>query len=103
HTLEFLSELWGGKYNAVLIPTDGNSISAAFWVILDNFDPDYLCIYQRTWKDLKIARPSQFELALDTQVANFLSRYPTEDEVRVRKQIHEERFALSRQPRMSPI
>jgi hypothetical protein len=70
--IECLSATWGGKYS-VLIPTDGVNIAPVFWEVLQAFDPDYICQYERSLVDLKIARPPQYEALLDAYVSQGLA------------------------------
>ena len=70
--IEFFSSLWGGKYN-IIVPTDGETISAPFWDILETYDPDYLYEYKKTLKDLKSARPEKYNEILDRETDKFIS------------------------------
>ncbi|MDO8870091.1 MAG: hypothetical protein Q7V10_05005 [Methanobacteriaceae archaeon] len=42
--IEVFSEIWGGQKNFI-VPTDGKTILEEFWILLEKFDPDYICIY----------------------------------------------------------
>lgn len=72
--LECLSSIWGGK-NSLLIPTDGKRIEPMFWELLEAFDPDYICQYQPTMLDLKLADPEQYDALLQGQLKNL---YPNQ-------------------------
>lgn len=81
--IEFFTTVWGGKYS-IIVPTDGNTIAAAFWDILECFDPDYLYFYRKTLGDLKISDPEKYSEILDRQVAVFMDQNPntTADNIR---------------------
>jgi hypothetical protein len=57
--LELFSSLWGG-HGCIIVPTDGNAIDPLFWKILEVFDPDYLCDYRITYRDLDERDPVVF-------------------------------------------
>lgn len=61
--IEGFSRVWGGAY-FIIVPTDGQTISDAFWRILLSYDPDYL------WASPKIPiapRGSYVELSENLQ------------------------------------
>lgn len=74
-TIEWASQHWGGQY-FLMIPTDGSSITALFWSILDAYDPDYVYPYYQSLVDWKIAKPDKYHEWLDRQVQDFSKRYP---------------------------
>jgi hypothetical protein len=59
HILELFSSLWGG-HGSIIVPTDGRVIDPLFWKILDVYDPDYLCEYRITGRDLDERDPGAF-------------------------------------------
>ena len=61
--IESFSRTWGGAH-FIIVPTDGHTISDAFWRILSSYDPDYLWIYSGGQDDPY--EPS-FELSGDLQ------------------------------------
>src|SRR5437764_11190751 len=65
--MECFSSTWGCKYS-VIIPTDGRSISPFFWTLLEAFDPDYICHYQKTGLDWKIALPALYKERLQREL-----------------------------------
>lgn len=80
--IQFLTKLWGGSL-AVIIPTDGRTISEEFWAVLSVHDPDKILCYQTTGKDLKIADPEKFKLYVDQWTArNLQSTGMSEEELR---------------------
>jgi hypothetical protein len=42
--IKAFSRVWGGAF-FIIVPTDGQTISSAFWHILLAYDPDYLWVY----------------------------------------------------------
>lgn len=79
HILEIFSSVWGGHAN-VIIPTDGNTIEPLFWQLLEEFDPDYICAYRPTLRDLEERAPQAFEQQLAQQIASWGGDYePTQD------------------------
>lgn len=68
--VEFLTRTWGG-FGSILIPTDGTSIGAVFWKVLERFDPDLLYTYQRSGHDLEIEEPDQFERVYQSYVSQW--------------------------------
>jgi hypothetical protein len=56
HILEIFSTLWGGHGN-IIIPTDGKTIQPIFWQILETFDPDHVCEYRPSLRDLEERDP----------------------------------------------
>lgn len=67
HILELFSSLWGG-HGCIIVPTDGNAIDPLFWKILDTFDPDYLCEYRITYRDLEERDPAAFSQFVTTTI-----------------------------------
>jgi hypothetical protein len=76
--IEWQSAVWGGS-DFIVIPTDGTTISPAFWTLLEIYDPDYLLRYQPTLRDIKIADSQEYAKILDSEVANWLKRNPKAD------------------------
>lgn len=56
------SQVWGGRY-FLIIPTNGTSIDAKFWELLEAYSPDHLAIYNLTFSDLKEADPTKYREA----------------------------------------
>jgi hypothetical protein len=77
--VEFLSTVWGGKY-CLIVPTDGNTISEIFWLLLEAYDPDYLFSYRKTMGDKKRFDPATFQQTLETAIAQ--SPWGANDSVR---------------------
>ena len=48
--IESFSRTWGGA-GFIIVPTDGQNISAVFWEVLLSYDPDYLWICYQTNED----------------------------------------------------
>jgi len=67
HILELFSSLWGG-HGCIIVPTNGNTIDPLFWKILEVFDPDYLCEYRITYRDLDERDPEAFALFVTNRV-----------------------------------
>ena len=67
HILELFSSLWGG-HGCIIVPTDGNTIEPLFWKILEVFDPDYLCEYRITYRDLDERDPEAFKLFVNNRI-----------------------------------
>lgn len=88
HILEIFSTLWGGHGN-IIIPTDGKTIQPFFWKILEKYDPDYICEYRPSLRDLEERNPQAFEQIVARQVEPWPDgRQPTNAEMeRVRKGI----------------
>src|SRR5215831_13868867 len=61
--LECFSATWGGQYS-IIIPTDGQTIATVFWQLLEAFDPDYICRYEKTGLDWKLSAPELYEKVL---------------------------------------
>jgi hypothetical protein len=79
HILEIFSSVWGGHGN-IIIPTDGNTIQSLFWQILEKFDPDYICEYRPTLRDLEERDPQAFEGMLAEQLNSWGEGFePTQD------------------------
>lgn len=77
--IELYSRVWGGNYN-LIVPTDGTSLTPAFWRVLETFDPDRLYVYARTGADLKISDPTQFEAIVDSKTREWVEKnVPDED------------------------
>jgi hypothetical protein len=68
--LEIFSWIWGGHAN-IIIPTDGKTIHPLFWKVLEKFDPDYICEYQSTLRDLEERDPETFGLKVAEQLASW--------------------------------
>lgn len=96
-SIEFLCQVWGGEH-ALLIPTDGNTIDQTFWDLLTTFDPDYMYWYQRTGKDDQIADPTQFQAAVDKQVADWMALYRGTDKQTAQSQIEGKLLRLISKP-----
>lgn len=80
--IELYSQMWGGAYN-LIIPTDGTTVHPLFLRILRQFDPDYLWQYIKTYKDIEMIRPDEFEKRVDAIVERDKSRFTmTEQELR---------------------
>jgi hypothetical protein len=75
--IEFLSSLWGGKHS-VIVPTDGSTIAPIFWGVLEEFSPDYVYSYQKTWDDIRISRPPEYEAVLRKTIEKYASEANTE-------------------------
>ncbi|WP_146103663.1 hypothetical protein [Nonomuraea solani] len=54
------SQVWGGRY-FLIIPTDGERISAKFWELLEEYSPDHLAIFDLTFSDVEHADPDQYK------------------------------------------
>jgi hypothetical protein len=65
--IESLTSTWGGKY-CIIVPTDGTQIDPVFWGLLEAYDPDYICEYDKTCLDLKIAAPEKYGELLEAAV-----------------------------------
>jgi hypothetical protein len=77
--LEVFSWVWGGHAN-IIIPTDGKTIQPLFWQILEKFDPDYICEYRPTFRDLEERDPEAFGLKVAEQLAAWAEGFePTQD------------------------
>jgi hypothetical protein len=86
--IQVLTKLWGGSL-AVIIPTDGRTISEEFWAVLSAHDPDKILCYRTTGKDLKIADPEKFKFYVDQWIAGSLqSTGMTEEELRPQMEEH---------------
>lgn len=86
--IQFLTKLWGGSL-AVIIPTDGRTISEEFWAVLSAHDPDKILCYRTTGKDLKIANPEKFKSYVDQRTArNLQSTGMSEEELRPQMEQH---------------
>lgn len=86
HILEIFSTLWGGHGN-IIIPTDGKTIQPIFWRILETFDPDHICEYRPSLRDLEERDPQAFEQIVAEQIETWPDGgQPTNAEMdRVRK------------------
>lgn len=73
--IEWTTTVWGGWYTCV-VPTDGNTIDERFWTILQRFDPDYICRYQKTGRDVRIADIHYFEELVDRRYKEFTIAHP---------------------------
>ena len=51
--IQALSQAWGGATSA-LIPTDGESISPAFWPLLDLHDPDAVLVFGNAFTRVRV-------------------------------------------------
>jgi hypothetical protein len=87
--IEWQSGVWGGS-NFIVIPTDGTTISPAFWMLLEIYDPDYLLRYQPTLRDIKIADSQRYATILDSEVVKWLKRHPDQDPDFSKTQIDEQ-------------
>jgi hypothetical protein len=67
HILELFSSLWGG-HGCIIVPTDGSTIGSLFWKILEVFDPDYVCEYRITYRDLDERDPDAFSQFVTTTI-----------------------------------
>jgi hypothetical protein len=76
--IEWYSAMWGGARN-LIVPTDGKVISDPFWFLLDKFDPDYVYFYEKTYLDLKLARPEEYAEWLESQVEKFIASNQNSD------------------------
>lgn len=74
HILEIFSGVWGGHAN-IVIPTDGKTIQPLFWQILEKFDPDYICEYRSTLRDLEERDPQAFEERVAEMLASWGEDY----------------------------
>lgn len=70
--IQFLTKLWGGSL-AVIIPTDGRTISEEFWAVLSAHDPDKILCYRTTGNDLKIADPTKFQTYVEQWIQKGLA------------------------------
>jgi hypothetical protein len=61
------SSLWGGQ-GCIIVPTDGSTIDQLFWKILEVFDPDYICEYRITYRDLDERDPDAFSQFVKTAI-----------------------------------
>ncbi|HTU43887.1 MAG TPA: hypothetical protein VMF91_02405, partial [Bryobacteraceae bacterium] len=86
--IQFLTKLWGGAL-AVIIPTDGKTISEEFWAILSAHDPDKILCYKATGDDLKRADPAKFNSYVDQWVQGNLPSSGMEEPV-LRAQMEEQ-------------
>lgn len=77
--LEVFSWIWGGHAN-IIIPTDGKTIQSLLWRVLEKFDPDYICEYRSTLRDLEERDPEAFGLKLAEQLTSWAEGFePTQD------------------------
>lgn len=76
HILEIFSCVWGGHAN-IILPTDGETIQPLFWKILEKFDPDYICAYRPTLRNLEERDPAAFE----EKVADLLASWGADFEL----------------------
>ena len=76
--IEWSTMLWGGWYS-LIVPTDGDVIEENFWQLLEKFDPDYIYCYKKTYLDLKINHPEEYESKLNKEVDQFLRQNPDQD------------------------
>lgn len=65
--LDLCASLWGGLAS-IIIPTDGTTISPLFWQLLETFDPDYICVYRATLRDLEQRDPNAFEQEVSAHI-----------------------------------
>lgn len=86
--IERYSQLWGGSYN-LIVPTDGKEIDDVFWQIMEIYDPDYVDRYIKTFKDIKLASPNEFETIKTKYVEDWLKKYPEQDRPSAEKMIEE--------------
>ena len=88
HILEIFSTLWGGHGN-IIIPTDGSTIQPIFWQILETFDPDHICEYRPSLRDLEERDLAEFEQMVALRGQSWPDRaQPTDAEMeRVRRGI----------------
>jgi len=86
HILEIFSTLWGGHGN-IIIPTNGSTIEPIFWKILETFDPDHICEYRPSLRDLEERDLGAFEQIVADQIKSWSDgRQPSNEEIdRVRK------------------
>lgn len=87
--IEWSTMVWGGWYN-LIVPTDGDVIEENFWQLLEKFDPDYIYYYKKTYLDLKINHPEEYEGKLNKEVDQFLLENPDRDRDNVYKMIDEQ-------------
>lgn len=64
--LEFFTTVWGGNHS-LIVPTDGKSINELFWQLLEAFDPDYIYVYRKTLRDLKLTKPAEYAVILERE------------------------------------
>lgn len=58
------SEVWGGRH-FLIVPTDGITIAAKFWELLEVYSPDHLAVFNLTFSDLEHADPDEFRKVKD--------------------------------------
>jgi hypothetical protein len=87
--IEFFSAAWGGGYN-IIVPTDGKTIKAPFWDILDVYDPDYLFLYYYSGDDFRLNEPEKYEQWLEEHLQQYISDGPVSDVDSARKQIDQQ-------------
>jgi hypothetical protein len=79
NVLEVFSWVWGGHAN-IIIPTDGKTIQPLFWHVLEKFDPDYICEYRSTLRDLEERDPEAFGLKVAERLVLWAEGFePTQD------------------------
>jgi len=84
--IEFYSQLWGGAYN-IIVPTDGSKIDERFWTLLETFDPDYVCYYQKSLEDLFRNNPGRYAELLEQQVDASISQGASLDREALRAEV----------------
>lgn len=90
--IEQFSNYWGASHN-IIIPTDGKSIKNEYWEILKKYKPDYLNVYNKSWKDFRTADENEFERIIKKEVKNYIKGKEQQDEDKLFKMFEETKLS----------